>query len=307
MEPLRVIFMGTPDFAVPSLKALVDSLHRVIAVYTQPPKKAGRGMKEAKSPVHQFAEAHNIPVLTPENFKDNKDVEAFKAHNADIAVVAAYGHILPEGILGAPKYGCINIHASLLPRFRGAAPIQRAIEAGEAVSGNTIMKMEPGMDTGAIIASEEFALSPGETVGTLHDKLRDQAARMIVPALEKYVSGALSPRPQDEEKATYAPKIKKEESRIDWKMPAVEIDRKVRAFCPYPGAWFKLDDKRIRILKGRVGEGNGRPGEILDGHLTVACRSGTYRIEEVQREGKKPMSAEEFLRGTPVPLGTVLD
>jgi len=306
MEPLRVIFMGTPDFAVPSLKALVDSPHKVLAVYSQPPRKAGRGMKEVKSPVHRFAEVHNIPVLTPENFKSEKDVMDFMAFNPDVAVVAAYGHILPKVILNAPRYGGINIHASLLPRFRGAAPIQRAIEAGEGVSGNTIMKMEAGMDTGAILAREEIPLSPDETAASLHDRLRDQAATMIVPALEGYAAGTLIPKPQNETQATYAPKIKKQESRINWNASAQEIDRKVRAFFPSPGAWFFYKGQRIRILKGQRVEGNGSPGRVLDDALTIACSKGAYKIARVQREGKNPMSAEKFLRGTPIPAGTVL-
>ncbi len=307
MKPLRLIFMGTPEFAVPSLKALVESPHEVVAVYTQPPRPGGRGMRESKSPVHVFAEGRHIPVLTPENFKDKRDIETFKSFGAEVAVVAAYGLILPKNILTAPSKGCVNIHASLLPKFRGAAPIQRAIEAGETVSGNTLMKIEKGLDAGAIIAREEFALAPDETAGSLHDRLRDQAARMIVPALEGYVEGRLAPTPQEEEKATYAPKINKSESRINWNTPAVEVDRKIRAFCPYPGAWFQHKGRRIRILKGRAVKGSGAPGEVLDKSLTVACKTGTYKIERVQREGKKPMTAAEFLRGQPIAPGEVLN
>ena len=306
MKPLRLIFMGTPEFAVPSLKALVESPHQVVAAYTRPPRKSGRGMKESKSLVHRFAEDHGIPVLTPENFKDKKDLETFKALGAEVAVVAAYGLILPEAILTAPSKGCLNIHASLLPKFRGAAPIQRAIEAGETVSGNTIMKIEKGMDAGAIIIQEEFTLKPDETAGSLHDRLSDQAADMIVPALEGYVAGKLVPKPQDEIKATYAPKIKKSESRINWNTPALEIDRKVRAFCPYPGAWFQHQGRRIRILKGHAVKQKGAPGEVLDKSLTVACKTRAYRIERVQRAGKKPMTAAEFLRGQPIAPGEVL-
>ena len=306
MKPLRLIFMGTPEFAVPSLKALVESPHQVVAAYTRPPRKSGRGMKESKSPVHRFAEDHGIPVLTPENFKDKKDLETFKALGAEVAVVAAYGLILPEAILTAPSKGCLNIHASLLPKFRGAAPIQRAIEAGETVSGNTIMKIEKGLDAGAIIIQEQFTLKPDETAGSLHDRLSDQAAGMIVPALEGYVAGKLVPKPQDETNTTYAPKVKKSESRINWNAPAIEVDRKVRAFCPYPGAWFQHRGKRIRILKGHVVKASGAPGEVLDKSLTVACKTGAYRIERVQRAGKKPMTAAEFLRGQPIAPGEVL-
>ncbi|MCH7806528.1 MAG: methionyl-tRNA formyltransferase [Proteobacteria bacterium] len=306
MKPLRLIFMGTPEFAVPSLKALVESPHQVVAVYTQPPRKSGRGMKESKSPVHRFAEDHGISVLTPENFKDKKDLETFKALGAEVAVVAAYGLILPEAILTAPSKGCLNIHASLLPKFRGAAPIQRAIEAGETVSGNTIMKIEKGLDAGAIIIQEQFTLKADETAGSLHDRLSDQAAGMIVPALEGYVAGKLVPKPQDETKATYAPKVKKSESRINWNAPAIEVDRNIRAFCPYPGAWFQHRGKRIRILKGHAVKASGAPGEVLDKSLTVACKTGAYRIERVQRAGKKPMTAAEFLRGQPIAPGEVL-
>jgi len=304
MSALRLIFMGTPDFAVESLKRLVESPHDVVAVYTQPPRAAGRGMDVKKSPVHRFAEDKNIPIVTPENFKDEKDVDVFRDLDADLAVVAAYGLLLPESILSAPRLGCINIHASLLPRWRGASPIQQAILHGDETSGISIMQMERGLDTGPVLMQASFPLDPHETAGSLHDKLASLAAQMIVAAVEGLASGESTPTPQDDAKATLAPKIKKEDGAIDWAKDAKAIERKVRAFNPFPGTWFALQGNRIRILGGKVIPASGKPGEVMDNQLTIACGEGGYRITHLQREGRKAMTADEFLRGSPVQAAT---
>jgi len=306
MKPLRLIFMGTPDFAVAALKALAKSYHEVVAVYSQPPRPAGRGMTEKKSPVHLLAEELDIPVFTPSNFKKAADVAAFQNHGADFAVVAAYGLLLPEAVLDAPRQGCINIHASLLPRGRGASPIQAAILAGDAVSGISIMQMEKGLDTGPVFLGESLRLSPDETAGSLHDRLAALAAGMIVPALEA-ITGGLKATPQDEKRATYAPKISKDDGKINWRKSATGIDRVVRAFTPVPGAWFLWGGKRIGILEGKPASGEGSPGKVLDDTLTIACGTGAYRIIRLQKEGKKPMTVVEFLRGHDIPPGFRLD
>lgn len=305
MKPLRLIFMGTPDFAVPALKAIGNSGHEIGAVYSQPPRPAGRGMAEKKSPVHLCAEEMGAPVFTPKNFKNQNDITAFQGHGADFAVVAAYGLLLPDAILKAPRYGCINIHASLLPRGRGASPIQAAILAGDDVSGISIMQMEKGLDTGPVFLTKSIELSQRETAGTLHDRLSALAADMIVPALDTITDG-LKASPQDNDKATYAPKISKDDSKINWTKSAAEIDRAVRAFTPFPGAWFTLGDKRIRILEGVATRGQGQPGEVLDATLTIACGTGAYRIGRLQKEGKTPMTSEEFLRGQTITPGSRL-
>ena len=298
--------MGTPGFAVPALKALADN-HDLAAVYSQPPRPAGRGMAERKSPVHQSAEELDIPVFTPENFKNPDDINVFKGHKADIAVVAAYGLLLPEAILEAAKFGCINIHASLLPRWRGASPIQAAILAGDKKSGISIMQMEKGLDTGPVFQMESIDLSPGETASALHDSLASLASGMIVPAIAAIAAGQKATA-QDNAKATYAPKISKDEAKINWDKTADEIDRAVRAFTPFPGAWFVYEGKRIRILDGAVVSGQGQPGEVLDNLLTIGCGGGedAYQIRRLQKEGKNPVTAEEFLRGQDIPPKTVL-
>lgn len=303
---LRIIFMGTPDFAVRALEALLESPHKVVAVYTQPPRPAGRGMDLKKSPIHLLAEEKGLPVFTPENFKDPKDIEEFKALKADIAVVAAYGLLLPEAVLKAPTNGCINIHASLLPRWRGAAPIQYAILMGDEKSGISIMQMEKGLDTGPVLAMEGFALEADETAAGLHDKLAALGGKMIVPTLEDYTANKITPQPQDDKAATHAPKIKKEEALINWQKSAREIDQQVRAFHPYPGAFFLLDGVRIRVLKGEARDQNGAPGETLDDALLIACGQGSYRITRLQKEGKKPMASDEFLRGQAVAKGILI-
>lgn len=303
---LKIIFMGTPYFAFPAFEAIQKSEHRIVAVYTQPPRSAGRGMELKKSPVQLLAEDKGIPVFTPENFKDPKDIADFQNLNADIAVVAAYGLLLPKAILAAPKHGCINIHASLLPRWRGASPIQYAILSGDQKSGISIMQMEKGLDTGPVLKAEGFDLAPNETAPMLHDKLTKLGGQMIVPTLEGLAAGKITPKPQDDSKATYAPKIKKEETIIDWTVSAFEIDCKVRAFFPYPGTFFLLDGKRIRVLWGKVEKQSGSPGEVLDNKLLIACGKRSYRITGLQKESKAAMPAEDFLRGNPIPKGTRL-
>ncbi len=303
---LKIIFMGTPDFALPALNALLESDHRIVAVYSQPPRPAGRGMALKKSPVQLLAEKNDLRVFTPENFKDAEDIAEFKNLNADIAVVAAYGLLLPEAILNTPKHGCINIHASLLPRWRGAAPIQYAILKGDKKSGISIMQVEKGLDTGPVLAIEEFSLNPDETAASLHDKLAELGGGLIVPTLEDYTAGKITPVAQDDKLATHAPKIKKPEALINWQKPAWEIDRQVRAFNPYPGAFFLLDGVRVRVLEGEIEDRNGAPGEVLDEALLIGCGTGSYRIKRLQKEGKKPMAAPDFLRGQAVPEGTKL-
>lgn len=304
---LRLVFMGTPEFALPSLKALLASSHDVVAVYTQPPRPAGRGLKLSKSPVHRLAESKKIPVFTPTHFKDKKNLEIFCTHKADAAVVVAYGLILPEIILRTPKLGSINIHASLLPRWRGAAPIARTILAGDRESGVTLMKMDKGLDTGPILACKKLVLTPTETAGTLHNRLAELGSLMIVPALEELSSGNLQEKAQDESAASYAPKLSKKEFKIDWSASAENVDRQVRALSPTPGAWTHFQGARLRVLAGETAAGHGKPGEVLDHNMTVACGKEAYRITQVQREGKSPMSTADFLRGTCVEKGMHLE
>ncbi len=294
MTPLKLIFMGTPDFAAVALKALVDAGHAIVAVYSQPPRPAGRGNALRKSPVQLFAEAHGFPVRTPERLKSPEAQGEFAGFGADVAVVAAYGLILPQAILDAPPRGCLNIHASLLPRWRGAAPIQRAILAGDAETGISIMQMDAGLDTGAVLLEKRIAIEPTETAGTLHDRLAELGGRAILEAL----AGDFTPRPQPEAGATYAAKISPEEAHLRWDRPAVELERAVRAFNPVPGAWTLLPNgERLKILIAETQPGQGAPGEILDDRLTIACGEAALRPSVVQRQGKRPMATEELLRG----------
>jgi len=302
----RIAYMGTPDFAVPALAALLEARHEVACVYTQPPRPAGRGKKERRTPVHDFAAARGIEVRHPASLRDASEQAAFAALGLDVAVVAAYGLILPKPILDAPRHCCLNIHASLLPRWRGAAPIQRAILAGDRISGVTIMRMDEGLDTGPMLLRESVTIGPKTNAGRLHDDLAAMGARMIVEALAKLEAGKLEETPQPEEGVTYAAKIDKAESRIDWSRPAAEIERQLRAFAPLPGAWFELDGERIRALAGSAVSGRGKPGEALDDALTVACGEGAIRLELVQRAGKGAMDTAAFLRGRAVPKGTLL-
>jgi methionyl-tRNA formyltransferase len=304
--PLRLVYMGTAAFAVPSLRALAGGPHEVVAVYTQPARPAGRGLKARLSPVHAAAAALGLAVRTPASLKDPTEHEAFAALRADLAVVAAYGLILPKAILEAPRLGGINLHASLLPRWRGAAPIQRALLAGDAQTGITIIQMEPSLDTGPILAMERVPISAATTAASLHDTLAELAARMMGPAIDALASGRAVPRPQPDEGVTYAAKIDKSEARLDWSRPAAVLERQLRALNPWPGCWTELEGERLLVLQGELAEGAGAPGEILDGRMTVACGEGALRLTRVQRAGGKPMSGEAFLRGFRLPIGARL-
>jgi methionyl-tRNA formyltransferase len=297
--------MGTPAFAAVALKALADAEHDVIAVYSQPPRPGGRrGLELQKSPVHALAEELGIAVRTPVALESADEAAAFAGLNADVAVVAAYGLILPKAVLAAPRHGCLNIHASLLPRWRGAAPIQRAIMAGDEETGVTIMQMEEGLDTGPMLLKEELAIDPDVNAGGLHDALAEIGARLIVQALEQLPD--LKPVPQPADGVTYAAKITKEESRIDWRRSAAELDRHIRGLSPVPGAFTEISGERLTILAADLVSGSDRPGTILDDRLTIACGEGALRPTLVKRAGKRAMSAEEMLRGFAVPPGTTL-
>ena len=295
--------MGTPAFAVPTLLALHEAGHDIAAAYTQPPRPAGRGKQLQNSPVHQAAEALGIPVCCPDTLRDMEAQANFLALEPDVAVVAAYGLMLPEPILTGPAHGCLNVHGSLLPRWRGAAPIQRAILAGDAMTGVTIMQMGRGLDTGPMLATARVPIED-KTSGELHAELAEIGARLMVETLAQL--DQLKPEPQPEFGATYAAKIDKGETRIDWEKSAELIEREVRAFAPFPGSWLELDGERIKLLKARTIGVNGAPGTVLDAEFTVACGDAALRPLAIQRAGKPAMSAEEFLRGKPVPVGTVL-
>ncbi len=308
---MRLAFMGTPEFSVPCLRALLAAGHEIAAVYSQPPRAQGRGLKETKSPVNLFAEAHGIEVRTPARLKDPAEHDAFRALQLDGAVVAAYGLILPAAILQAPRLGCFNVHASLLPRWRGAAPIQRAIMTGDSETGITIMQMDAGLDTGPTLLSAREKIGPCDTSGTLHDRLSLLGARLMVEALDGISSGSLTPQVQPEAGVTYAAKISKEEARIVWSRTAGELDCLIRGLTPSPGAWFNAPQNgkhiRIKVLRGSPVAGTGPPGVVLDDALTVACGAGALRVLEVQREGKGPSEAASFLRGFAMPPGMLLD
>ena len=305
---MRVIFMGTPDFSVSALAALVEAGHDIAAVYCQPPRPAGRGKKARPSPVQARAEGMGLLVRHPVSLKSPEEQAAFAALGADIAVVVAYGLILPQAVLDAPARGCLNIHASLLPRWRGAAPIQRAIMAGDAETGVCIMEMEAGLDTGPVLLRRQLAIGAGETAGDLHDRLSALGAEAITEALERLEG--LRAEAQPEEGVTYAAKIDKAEARVDWAGDAVQIARDIRGLSPFPGAWTMALGKRLKLLRARPVPvpGTGEPGEVLvsDRVLTVAAGSGAVEISECQGEGRGRQSADAFLRGTPLPVGTVL-
>jgi methionyl-tRNA formyltransferase len=307
---MRLAFMGSPDFAVGPLSALIAAGHEVACVYSQPPRPAGRGQKFRKTAVHAFADERGLDVRTPLNFKSPAEREAFAALDVDLAVVVAYGLVLPRAILQAPRLGCVNLHGSLLPRWRGAAPIQRAIMAGDPITGVDVMLMDEGLDTGPILLRETVAIEADDTAGTLHDKLAAVGAPLIVRAVEGLASGALAPATQPVEGVAYAAKIDPREARIDWSRPAREVDRHIRGLSPFPGAWFELDGARgpvrIRALQCRLGSGEGEPGETLDDAMLVACGTGAVRLLALQREGRQPMAAEDFLRGAPLPAGSRL-
>ena len=302
--PLRLIFMGTPEFAVPTLLELVAHGHEIAAVYTRAAKPAGRGMKLQLSPVEQEAQRLGIPVLTPSTLKTPEALKEFRAHDADAAVVVAYGMILPQAILDAPKLGCFNLHASLLPRWRGAAPINRAIMAGDAETGVMVMKMDVGLDTGDVAMAERLAITDAMTASDLHDALAPLGGDLMVRAMGALERGMLQLTPQSGDGVTYAAKIDKAEARIDWNKPAREVLRHIHGLSPFPGAWCEMPlegaAQRVKILRCEIAGGSGEPGAVLDDRLTIACAQGALRILELQRAGKQPMKADEFLRGTPV-------
>jgi methionyl-tRNA formyltransferase len=299
--------MGTPDFAVPSLDAIVDAGHKVAAVYTRPPRPAGRGMAVQGSPVARRAEALGLPVFTPKTLRDISAIEALRAHHADAAVVVAYGLILPKAVLDLFPRGAFNLHASLLPRWRGAAPIQRAIMAGDRETGVAIMKMEEGLDSGPVAMTERSAIAPDMTAGELHDALARLGAGLMVRALGELEKGELHLTPQPSAGVTYASKIEKAETRIDWTQSSGKVHDHCRGLSPFPGAWFEhADAGRIKVLRSTIGAGTGEPGHVLDDELTIACGDGAVRLLELQRQGRKPMRLDEFLRGTPIGRGTVL-
>ena len=301
---MRIVFMGTPDFAVPALVALVEAGHEVVAAYTQPPRPGGRRGKElTPSPVHKEADVRGIAVRHPVSLKSVEEQAAFAALEADIAVVAAYGLILPQAILDAPRLGCLNIHASILPRWRGAAPIQRAILAGDPTTGVTIMQMEAGLDTGPMLATLRTTIER-KTAGELTAELADKGARLLVGTLRDLA--VHRPVTQPEDGVTYAKKIDKAEARIDWSQGAQQVERQVRAFMPAPGAFFELEGERYKVLAADPAEGSGTAGTTLDDTLTVACGSGAIRITRIQRAGKPAMDTADLLRGRPIPAGTRL-
>ena len=305
---MRVVFMGTPEFALTALKALAAAGHDIVCVYSQPPRPAGRGHKERKSPVHAWAAERGVAVRTPRTLKDADEPREFAALGADVAVVAAYGLILPNAVLDAPCQGCINIHASLLPRWRGAAPIQRAILAGDAKTGITIMQMDEGLDTGAILLTAECPIAPMATAATLHDELAALGARLIVEALDKLARGELRAIPQPAEGVTYAPKLSREEGRLDWRKDAAALERQVRAFDPWPGAWFELGGERIKVLAAEISDNrtDASPGTVLDARSTIACAAGALRLTRLQRAGRAAIDADSFLRGHRVAVGARL-
>lgn len=308
---LRIIFMGTPEFSVPTLDALAGAGHQIVAVYTQPPRPGGRrGLDLQKSPVHQAAEKLGVPVFTPINFKEPAEREAFRALEADVAVVVAYGLLLPEEVLGGTRLGAYNGHASLLPRWRGAAPIQRAIMAGDRESGMMVMKMDKGLDTGPVALTRKVEIAHDMTAGELHDRLSRIGAEAMVEAMAELEAGDLPLMPQASEGVLYAAKIDKGETRIGFARDAHEVHNHIRGLAPFPGTWFEVEingkPERVKVLGSTLAEGKGRPGEVLDDHLTVACGKGAVRLTRLQRAGGKPLATTEFLRGTPIPRGVVL-
>lgn len=309
---MRAIFMGTPDFAVPPLLEIVGQGHEVVACYSQPPRPSGRGMDEKKTPVHRQAETLGIPVLTPTSLKETSEQSRFAEFEPDVAVVVAYGLLLPEQILSAPAYGCLNLHASLLPRWRGAAPINRAIMAGDKETGIEVMQMEKGLDTGPIFMAERVEIGIDMTAGELHDRLSVLGGDLIGRALAALSRNALSATSQSEEGVTYASKLSKGETRIDWRNPADQVHNHIRGLSPFPGAWcemtFGSKVERVKVLRSRVSpvESDSRAGAVLDEQLTIACGKGAVELIELQRAGKKPMKTEEFQRGAKITVGTVL-
>ena len=301
---MKIVFMGTPDFAVPALKALRKD-HDVVCVYCQPPKEAGRGQKVVKSPVQVLAEAYGIEVRTPKSLRSAEEQEKFAALQADICVVAAYGLILPKAVIEAFPGGCLNIHGSLLPRWRGAAPIQRAIEAGDKKTGITIMQVVEALDAGAMLKKAEIVLGRDTTAGQLHDEMAELGARLIVEVLADLEG--IKPLPQDESLVTYAAKIDKAEAKLDFCQPAEVLERRIRAFNPYPGCWFEYEGERFKVLRAKVFDASGQPGEILPGEgLVISCGHGALEIQEIQRQGKKAMPIADLLRGFSFAAGKIV-
>jgi len=304
---LRLAFMGSPAFALPALEALIAAGHDVACVYSQPPRPAGRGKQDRPTPVHAFAASRGIEVRTPKSLKKGEAQAAFAALNLDVAIVVAYGLILPKPVLDAPRLGALNLHASLLPRWRGAAPIQRAVMAGDRVTGVQVMRMEEGLDTGPVLASVETAIDVDDTAATVHDRLAALGAPLLVNALAQLARGAAVETPQAEAGVTYAHKITPAETRIDWTRSAHDVDCMIRGLSPAPGAWFELNGVRMKALMSRPGLGaEARPGQTLDDALLIACGEGAVRLLAVQREGRAPLDAAAFLRGAPVPAGVQL-
>jgi len=307
---MRLAFLGTPDFSVTVLAALVAAGHEIACAYSQPPAPRGRGQALQPSPVQAFAERHAIAVRTPASMRDPAEIEAFRALGADAAVVVAFGQILPREVLEAPRLGSFNLHASLLPRWRGAAPIQRAIMAGDEITGVQVMRMTEGLDEGPVLATATVRIGPLDTAGDVHDRLAAAAAELIVRTLPEIETGRAAETPQAAEGATYAKKIRPKEARIDWSRPAAEVDRKIRGLSPFPGAWFTLPtpkgEVRVKALLSTVEEAEGAPGATLDERLLVACGEGAVRLLKVQREGRGAQAAEVFLRGQSAPAGTQL-
>lgn len=302
---MRIVFMGTPDFSVPILTAIIGQGYEVVAVYSQPPRPAGRrGLELTKSPVHEKAEEFGIPVFTPKSLKGTEEQDVFASLEADVAIVVAYGLLLPQAILDAPRLGCYNGHASLLPRWRGAAPIQRAIMSGDSETGMMIMKMDAGLDTGPVAMAEKVAITPDMTAGELHDRLSLIGADLMVRALGALERESLTLQSQDEEGVTYAAKIDKAEARIDWSKSAKDVHNTIRGISPFPGAWCEMEIngavERVKLQRSTLGEGGGAPGTILDDRLTIACGEGSVRLVTLQRSGGKPLPAQEFLRGATV-------
>ncbi len=303
---LRLAFMGSPDFALPALAALIEAGHDIASVYSQPPRPAGRGKQERPTPVAVFAALRGLEVRTPKSLRSAEAQAGFAALKLDAAIVVAYGLILPKPILDTPPLGCFNLHASLLPRWRGAAPIQRAIMAGDAKTGVQVMRMEEGLDTGPVLATFETPITSNDTTDTLHDRLAKNGAALLVDTLARLERGEAHETPQPEAGVTYAHKITAAEARIDWAASAREVDRRVRGLSPHPGAWFDWNGARIKVLDCRLAPGAGAPGEALDDQLTIACGDGAVRLLKLQREGRAPLAAAEFLRGNPVTRGARL-
>ena len=307
---MRIVFMGTPDFAVPTLEALVHAAHEVVCVYTQPPRKAGRGKKLQPTPVHQAAERLGIEVRHPASLKSQEEKDAFAALHADVGVVAAYGLILPQAVLDAPTHGCLNVHGSLLPAYRGASPIQRAILDGQAATGVTIMQMDAGLDTGAILSKAATPIGPTDNAQTLHDRLAKLGAKLLLEIIPRHVAGEITPEPQDDALATHAAKITRDMGRIDWSQPATQLWNRARAFTPWPGVFTRLDGKLLKLLEVEPADADclepGRVGQADAAGIIVGCGNGALRITQLQKEGAKRLAAAEFLAGAPLPAGTQL-